>query len=742
MNKAVNSEKRIWHFGLYELDPGSARLTKQGNLIKLQEQPLRVLSMLLERAGEMVSREELRSELWPEGTFVEFDGSLNTALMKLRAALNDDPDNPRFIETVPRKGYRFIAPVQTLETKAPGTQEQDDTATGTVTDLGEAAARENEPILPPSGAKTGASTQFRTARILWPILGFLCAAGLVAGTLWKFWPRAEARLLLVTQLTHTGTVVPGSKIVTDGTRIYFVAEQDGQLRLMQSSIRGGSAEKLFTPFENTVVLDISPDHSQFLIGSTTRSHEPMPVWVWPAHGGAPHRLGDVAAQEAAWSPAGNLIAFVKEYKLFTVRTDGADLREIGSFTSAPHSLVWSPDGKRLRFTQIDLGRGTDEIWEISVDGQDVRQSFLNEKKEAHQGSGVWAKEGSYFLFVAGSDSHLNLAVDTLSNIWAIRERGGLFGTASRLPTQITHGPVSYTQLTAPRSGTRIFALGTHPQYQLMRFDAGTDKSVRILEDAGATDVDYSPDGEWIVYALRQNGTLWKSRKDGSGRLELTSTSPGAYAPSWSPNGKQILFTAFLLGRQPQLYLVPSGGGVPRPALPAGTPGMTLSGDWSPDSAHIIMDYTPQDKNGQSQLQILDLARGVVTKLAGTEGLTQPRWSPDGHHLAAVEMRTHRILLGDEEGKVWTYLAEAAVPSGIHWSDDGKALYFQDSGEPEKSVYRVRIASRAKEKILGFGPWLTSGAAQCHFTGVGPDGSIYATIDHGGTDLYALDLSLP
>ena len=101
------------------MDLEQGTLSRQGTLVKLQEQPFRVLTLLLEAAGEVVSREDLRKRIWPEGTFVEFDGSLNTALMKLRAALNDNPENPVFIETVPRRGYRFIAPVEVANTDSP-----------------------------------------------------------------------------------------------------------------------------------------------------------------------------------------------------------------------------------------------------------------------------------------------------------------------------------------------------------------------------------------------------------------------------------------------------------------------------------------------------------------------------------------------------------------------------------------------------------------------------------------------
>src|SRR5580704_5751819 len=103
--------KRSYRFGLFEADIASGELLRQGTRVRLPDQPFRVLSILLERAGEVVPRAEFRQKLWPADTYVEFDGSLNAALKKLRSALGDSADNPIFIETVPKRGYRFIAPV-------------------------------------------------------------------------------------------------------------------------------------------------------------------------------------------------------------------------------------------------------------------------------------------------------------------------------------------------------------------------------------------------------------------------------------------------------------------------------------------------------------------------------------------------------------------------------------------------------------------------------------------------------
>src|SRR5271169_6737786 len=99
-------------FGAFKVDLSSGRLEKHGVRVKLQEQPFQILAMLLERPGKVVTREELRNRLWPSDTFVDFDVGLNNAILRLRSALADSPEKPRFIETLPRRGYRFIAAVQ------------------------------------------------------------------------------------------------------------------------------------------------------------------------------------------------------------------------------------------------------------------------------------------------------------------------------------------------------------------------------------------------------------------------------------------------------------------------------------------------------------------------------------------------------------------------------------------------------------------------------------------------------
>ena len=727
------SEHRVCRFGLYEADLDAGTLKRHGIPVKLQEQPFRILTFLLERPGYIISREELCTRLWPEGTYVEFDGSLNTALMKLRAVLNDDPENPRFVETVPKKGYRFIAPVhfqESLLTTTVPEAEREEPAPELVE---QPTIRSENQVSGPSAARAGLERM--------TVVGFflLLAAMVVATALvWRYWPVQEAKVLKITQLTHTGRVAPGSQIVSDGARLYFVTQEGGQWTLMTTSVHGGSVEKLPSPFENTIIFDLSPDRTQLLIGPFARDDDPVPLWIWPAHGGVPHRLGDVTAGDAAWAPVGGLIAFTQGERLMTVRRDGSSVTEIRKFAGRPHSPVWSSDGARIRFTVTDYDKTADEMWEVGADGKNLRRVLLNANNDLHDTTGAWTGDDRYFLFTAGPGSHLSEVVDSVSNVWAAREPGSRF-SQKHAPAELTHGPVAFRSVTGAGDSNRFFALGTHPEYQLIRVDPRTGHSETILPDAGATDVDVTPDGEWLVYSLRENGALWKSRRTGRERIELTASAPGALAPQWSPDGREVLFTGFFLAKRPQLYLVPSNGGIPRALLSDPAKGSARSGDWAPDGKLILFDYFEGEA---SELRTVERDSGKVNKLPESQGLVQPRWSPDGRFIVGINSKTHDLLLFTLATQKWSVLAESTNAQGMRWSADSNYVYYQEMADPEQSVYRVRLGRALPEKVAGFRYYLGSMASECHFTGVAPDGAIYATVDRGGTDIYALDLKLP
>lgn len=731
---------RQFRFGLFELDLDRGTLTRQGVVVRLQEQPFRILTLLLESQGEILTREEIRKRIWPEGTFVEFDGSLNTALMKLRAALNDNAENPIFIETVPRKGYRFIAPVVAVPAEPSSV-----TTAIRVTSNGQPVedfevASDLVALTESSGADARHSASAHGVYLGWWQAGAIlfCLAGIVG---YSLWPKPQPRVLAVRQLTHSGQVDPWGKLVTDGSRIYFVIRDVSGWNLMQTSVEGGNSQKTPTPFDNTRIFDLSPDHSEFLIGQLMHRGEATPLWLWPVQGGAPRRVGDVMAEEAVWSPAGNQIAYLDGEAIKISNTEGGSVREIAKFHPAPHSLVWSPDGRRLRFTQMEPSQGTDSMWEIAADGSSLRRVLPEGQRVPHEGSGTWLAGGKYFAFSSGVDLRASLAVDALASLWLTEEQSGLFSKTSS-PVQLTAGPIAFDHPVAIPTAGRVFVIGSQSEYQLLRIDPKSSQKTAMLIESGATDMAFSLDGQWVVYAARENGTLWKSRLDGTGKLELTAKATGAFAPAWSPDEREILFTGFLLDKQPRLYVVSSKGGTPRPVLPTNNKWATMSGDWKTDGRQIVMDVQDTETSAETSIRILDLETSSLTELQGSEGLIQPRWSSDGRYIAALHPKKKQVWLYDCQSKNWSVLAEANFPSALRWSPGGDALYFQDVDELEQSVFRVPMTTKESERVTRFGDLLSFGATRCIFTGLSPDGSVYVTVDHGGVDVYSVDLQLP
>jgi Tol biopolymer transport system component len=382
------------------------------------------------------------------------------------------------------------------------------------------------------------------------------------------------------------------------------------------------------------------------------------------------------------------------------------------------------------------------MWEMSLDGSSLRRVLPEGQNGPHEGSGTWLASGSYFAFSSGVDLRASLAVDTQANLWIMKETRGLFRRSASNPVQLTMGPIAFDHPNAIPGSNRILAIGSHNEYQLLRIDPRNGAKTAMLAESGATDMDFSLDGQWVVYAARENGTLWKSRIDGSSKVQLTAAATGAFAPHWSPDQKQILFTGFLLDRQPRLYVVSAQGGSPQSVLPPNNKWASVSGDWRTDGRQIVLDVQEMESGREPDIRILDLETGRITKLLGSEGLLEPRWSADGRYIAALNPKKKQVFLYDCKLETWAVLSEANFPATLRWSPGGDALYYQDVDEVEESIFRVPMATRETERVVRLGDLLSAGAARCMFTGLSPDGSVYVTVDHGDVDVYSVDLRLP
>ena len=237
----------------------------------------------------------------------------------------------------------------------------------------------------------------------------------------------------------------------------------------------------------------------------------------------------------------------------------------------------------------------------------------------------------------------------------------------------------------------------------------------------------------MTYVSYPEGSLWRSKADGSERLQLTFPSMQAFLPRWSPDQKQIVFTGLLPGKPGRNYLISANGGNPQPPIPEGQTSDELDPNWSPDGDSIVFWF-----NGT--INILGLRTHKVSVVPGPTGLFSPHWSPDGRYIVAMSGGARKLVLFDFKTQKWVELTtvNAAYPN---WSRDGSYVYFHSVGS-DPALYRVRISDHKLERIVGLkGVRLTIGIAGT-WCGLAPDDSPLILRDVGTQEIYALDLQFP
>ncbi len=673
---------RLVRFGVFEVDLESGELRKNGLKVKLQEQPFQILAMLLERPGEVVTREELRQKLWSADTFVDFDHSLNAAIKKLRQAVGDSADSPRFVETLARRGYRFIAPV-------------------------DGATRHNPTEKTPRTVETLAAPEAQTVLLQGPQrakerqanrwIGLAAALVLISVAVWFFRDRfvrrsSELPPMKVIRLTSFPGMEDAPDLSPDGRMVAFVwdGEKGDNRDIYVMLVDAGTPLRLTTDPGDDSSPAWSPDGRfvAFCRDSKGRSG----IYLVPSLGGYERRLAGEDPSITSWvtldwSPDGKLLAVsgrsspLRPYSLYLLSVESGEKKQVTSPSSGPGDFLpaFSPDGKTLAFTRSNALTRLD-IYTIPVQGGKSSRLTFDERSL----QGAWTPDGREIIF---------------SQLWS---RGGLYriSVEGGSAVSLTEGGQFGFRPSVSRQGKRLAYSERIYDTDIWRFElvGSIDKVLlptRLISSSQQEDTpQFSPDGSRIAFNSNRSGSfeIWVTDRLGQSPVQLTFFG-GPYVtgtPRWSPDSKLVAFDSRPKGLA-DIFVVSAEGGPPHCLTEESSDDMVPS--WSRDGRWV---YFGSDRSGEGDWQIWKIpATGgkalQVTRRGGFEGSE----SFDGK---SVYYSKHsddlwRVSLMDGEESLFLKNVEFR-----YWTVAEQGIYFVANEDGQRHIEFIDFASRQVSRV--------------------------------------------
>ena len=714
-----DTSPKVVQFGVFELDLQRAELRKQGVKIKLQEQPFKVLQLLLEDPGQIISREQLRTYIWPANTFVEFDQGLYSAMARLRDALGDSSESPRFIETVARRGYRFIAPVRAL-VAAP---------------LGE-NAKNRRPL-------TARPRTLVFRRLAASLLAGLLGGALLIGLLLGFNVAGVRQWLLqqssrpITQkrLTDFVGLEEFPAISADGKTVAFTADNAGYRQVSVRLIAGGTPLQLTHDNVDHMYPRWSPDSSTLVYYTPpTSGEEQGTLWEISALGGTPRQLAR-SVSGADISHDGKRLAFFRlsekdTVQLITVERLTSSVSMVAELSSSEACEYprWSPNDQWIAFQHSTLY--VDDISYVSATGGDVHPLT---HEGVLMGGLSWQPDGSGIIYSSGRESTA-IYLPTM-HLWAaslngsparqmtygetslynpdVDRRGNLLASRLRMQYDIWKFPVTGTprknthdgqQLThetgqvqtpnATSAGQELAFLsddGGHSNVWVLDLESGVSRQITFETDSHVSMglPIWSPDGSKIAMVSTREEPNWDTLgvwlvdADGSNLHRLVSQISGY--PTWSGDGKWLYFSTMLRGTFHAFKTAVAGGA---PVLVRNDNACVSA--LGPDGSTLYYSVPHLKGNGirDYEIRAAHPERSPSVLLAQVAGERVPHWqvfqpslSHDGRWLALPLndfTTTNLYLLSTIDGS-WRQVTDFSprrtfIVRRVAWSSDDKDLF--------------------------------------------------------------------
>jgi Tol biopolymer transport system component/DNA-binding winged helix-turn-helix (wHTH) protein len=683
----------VARFEDFEVHLETGEVWKASRSLKIQDQPFKLLAALLERPGEIVTREELRQRIWPENSFGDFDHAINLAMGKLRATLGDSADVPHLIETVPRRGYRFIAPLK-----------ED---TGIVPPLIAPLQENTDPF--PAGEKPTRTVREK----LWWIVGALAFILLSAVALLRIFPTSGK------QPPTAGEIVP-------------LVSMPGR----QSSPA------------------VSPDGSRVALAYSGAPHPG--IYVALIDGDKPLQLTDNDHDNyPTWSPDGRQIAFARfqsndQKSLYVIPALGGSERRVytASFTkwSAPstngeprycNKMDWSPDGNSLIFSEsVDKDTKT-RLTLLSLSDLTARP-FTSPRNQESDCSPVFSPDGTTVAFAR------SLLSGFLSDVFLMQVVGG---QPLRLTTGNSGGDAAWTQ-----DGSEIvFASPAKGFWSLWRMSASGGTPQRVAGPADAYEPSISRRANQLAYQVwKRSDTIWRlDLKDERHALappsRLLSGRGFAGRPSYSPDGKKVVFQSNRMGYS-DVWVCDSDGS--NCSQLTALHGRTGTARWSPNGRYISFESIGQD---DYQVGVVEVPDGIPHMLVTFPGVNNgaPNWSRDGRWIYFYS--SHDPV----SSPLWKMPSQGGPPvratthDGVYGieSMDGRFLYYAKFAEP--GIWKKPLDGGQESRVpINNGWWTDWDVARdgIYFMNLDfpPNGRIeFFDFAHGhSTPIFALDKPCP
>lgn len=690
-----SSKSEVLGFADFRLDLRAGNLHRNGSVVRMQRQPFQLLAHLVEHAGEVVSREELRQLLWQADTFVDFDNGLNATINKIREALGDAVEHPRFVETLPRRGYRFIAPVSVIPWN------------GAPPVLAERAAA--SPVVASKLETTGRQ---RTKRLLGVALGTAATIAAVVGwqLLTRFVPPQEAR---TEQITTNAAEIPitGSAISPDGKFLAYSDPAGTYLRVVAT----GETHVMPLPAGLELRPDAwFPDSANFIATDYTSSRpgEEPSLWMVPVVG-TPRKLLDNAFA-AAVSPDGSRIACVRGAlnvntqggrEIWVMSTDGtaSHLVAKGDLTVWVGSVAWSPDSRRIAYIRAphrasESGE-TPSVQVLSLEGQQP-SALLSDYK---LGSALlWMPDGRIIYTLADS-TRWGLAFSSFASrsfsIWAVPVSAAGHATGQPVRIASASGDVSRLSWTAS-TGTLTFVNEVKQMDAcISELEAGgtsaTPPRRLTLSDANDVPFAWTSDSRSIIFISDRNRyvNIYRQTIDQATPELIVGGQVNSWTPRAAPDGQHLVY--IVDPRTDAATSTPERGKSDWPThimkvpITGGLPQRVLTDDHVGDincsrtgcvfvTFHSDVAYFAFDPNTGANHEILRIPANWpsccgwhLSPDGGTIAFTGPPNSGRFNLLSLSDKTTREVVISN-----WRELGSSEEPtlSGFDWAADGKGLY--------------------------------------------------------------------